>query len=181
MDEFKGPIIVSGMPRSGTSMMMRILHNSGLEPLSDETKSYELTKTNFLQKENSWLLLHNQKQVVKILYPQLGFIPIGPKYRIIWMCRNPREQAKSQRKIGGWSRNMIHPRKKLIVDIENNAVPMFTKNGCDVLRVRFESLLLKNERVVHSIEEFLGLELDMSCVKKRSPQFSNLPLGTYEA
>ena len=99
--------IVSGLPRSGTSMMMQALKNGGMEILSDNIRradennpkgylEYEKVKT--LPKENRWLLQADGK-AVKIIAQLLRYIPLDARYKIIFMERDLDEILASQEKM----------------------------------------------------------------------------------
>ncbi len=99
-------IIVSGLPRSGTSMMMRMLEDGGIEPLTDGTRRadednpngyYELEIVKTLDKggETSWLA-DAQGKAVKIISFLLTWLPETYDYQVIFMDRNLDEVILSQ-------------------------------------------------------------------------------------
>ncbi len=96
--------IVSGMPRSGTSMMMQMLHKGGLDVFTDRKREadennskgyfeHELVKS--LPRNKSWLSDANQK-AVKIIANLLPHLPGRFKYKIIFMERSVPELLQSQ-------------------------------------------------------------------------------------
>lgn len=100
--------IVSGLPRSGTSLMMNMLAAGGVEPLTDELRTadddnpvgyfeFEDVKK-LIQGENSWLARSNGK-AVKVISTLLPYLPDGYNYRIIFMRRAMQEVLASQRKM----------------------------------------------------------------------------------
>ena len=100
----KGTItVVSGLPHSGTSMMMQMLEAGGLETLHDIENSdtdnpgsnYEYEKVKSLPRNKSWLNLAEGK-VLKVPAGLLKFLPKTYKYRIIIMQRDMREILRSQ-------------------------------------------------------------------------------------
>jgi hypothetical protein len=100
--------IVSGLPRSGTSLMMNMLAAGGLEVLTDQLRTpdddnpvgyFELEDVKKLIKgENSWLARSNGK-AVKVISTLLPYLPDGYHYRIIFMRRAIEEVLASQRKM----------------------------------------------------------------------------------
>ncbi len=98
--------IVSGLPRSGTSMMMQMLTAGGIAPWKDEVRVddddnpkgyYEYEKVKSLARDNSWL--NDAKgHVIKIVAPLLPSIPAG-SYRIVFMDRDMDEILRSQSKM----------------------------------------------------------------------------------
>lgn len=100
--------IVSGLPRSGTSLMMSMLAAGGLEVLTDQLRTpdddnpvgyFELEDVKKLIKgENSWLAQSNGK-AVKVISTLLPYLPDAYHYRIIFMRRAMVEVLASQRKM----------------------------------------------------------------------------------
>jgi len=100
-------IVVSGLPRSGTSMMMAMLKAGGLELLLDHRREadednprgyYEYEKVKRLQKDASWLHEAGGK-AVKIISALLVNLPPHYKYRVVFMRRYMEEILKSQGKM----------------------------------------------------------------------------------
>jgi len=100
--------IVSGLPRSGTSLMMSMLAAGGLDVLTDRLRIpdddnpvgyFELEEVKKLIKgEHSWLAKSNGK-AVKVISTLLPYLPHGYDYRIIFMHREMQEVLASQRKM----------------------------------------------------------------------------------
>ncbi len=100
--------VVSGLPRSGTSMMMQAIAAGGLAPFTDEKREadsdnprgyYEHEKATQLARDASWIP-EAKGRVVKIVAQLLSFLPRGPqtpKYRVVFMDRDLREIVRSQR------------------------------------------------------------------------------------
>ena len=102
-------IIVSGLPRSGTSMMMKMLEAGGLEPMQDGIREadednpkgyYELEKVKELDKtdDKSWLANASGK-VVKIISQLLTDLPENFTYNVVFMRRNMNEILASQKQM----------------------------------------------------------------------------------
>jgi hypothetical protein len=100
--------LVSGLPRSGTSLMMSMLAAGGLEVLTDQLRTpdddnpvgyFELEDVKKLMKgEHSWLARSNGK-AVKVISTLLPYLPDGYHYRIIFMRRAIEEVLASQQKM----------------------------------------------------------------------------------
>lgn len=97
--------VVSGLPRSGTSMMMRMLDMAGMPVLVDGERQadtdnpngyYEYEPVKSLRSDQSWLS-HAEGKAVKIIYLLLYALPKQYSYRVIFMKRNMDEVLKSQR------------------------------------------------------------------------------------
>lgn len=104
-DNIKGDIIVvSGLPRSGTSMMMQMLDKGGLEMFTDGIRTpdennpkgyYEHELVKSLARNKSWIKDAKGK-AVKIISHLLFELPASYRYRVIFMERDLEEVLKSQ-------------------------------------------------------------------------------------
>ena len=104
----KGTIyIVSGLPRTGTSMMMQMLHKGGLEVFTDGERGadennplgyyeHEVVKT--LPRNKRWLP-ESKDKAVKVIANLLPHLPPQYQYKIVFMERNLYEVVTSQRKM----------------------------------------------------------------------------------
>ena len=99
--------IVSGLPRSGTSMMMSMLEKGGMEVLTDNIRKadednpkgyFEFEKVKKIKEDSSWLEKTRGK-VFKMVSMLLYELPSLYKYKIIFMKRNMDEMLASQRKM----------------------------------------------------------------------------------
>ena len=100
--------VVSGLPRSGTSLMMSMLAAGGLEVLTDHLRipdddnpvgyfEFEEVKK-LIEGNHSWLAKSNGK-AVKVISTLLPYLPHGYHYRIVFMRRPIKEVLASQRKM----------------------------------------------------------------------------------
>lgn len=97
--------VVSGLPRSGTSMMMRMVDQGGIPVLSDGFRTadednpygyYEYEPVKQLGKETSWVSEACGK-VVKVIYIFLYHLPKDYSYKVLFMKRNLDEVVASQK------------------------------------------------------------------------------------
>ena len=100
-------VIVSGLPRSGTSLLMQMLDTGGLEILTDNVRVadldnprgyYELEKVKSVKRNSSWLRQARGK-AFKMVSLLLYDLPPGEEYQIIFMERDMDEVLLSQRKM----------------------------------------------------------------------------------
>lgn len=101
-------IIVSGLPRSGTSMMMKMLEAGGIPPLTDEIRAadadnpkgyYEFERVKGLDKgDTDWLSEAGGKSV-KVISALLRHLPGHFQYDLIFMRRSIAEILASQNKM----------------------------------------------------------------------------------
>ena len=96
--------IVSGLPRSGTSMMMKVLEAGGIPVLADHVRAadvdnpngyYEFEPVKSTREDASWLA-QAEGHVVKMVYKLLYDLPGGHGYRVVFMQRALKEVIASQ-------------------------------------------------------------------------------------
>ena len=101
-------MVVSGLPRSGTSMMMKMLAEGGLEILSDAVRGadednpngyFELEPVKQLTAGTTQWLANADGRVVKIISSLLEYLPREYHYKIIFMERDLQEVLASQQKM----------------------------------------------------------------------------------
>lgn len=97
-------ILVSGLPRSGTSMMMQMLEAGGISPLTDGEREadennpkgyYEYEPVKRLADDVSWLPKADGK-ALEIVAPLLRYLPRNFRYKVIFMKRDLSEVVRSQ-------------------------------------------------------------------------------------
>lgn len=95
------------MPRSGTSMMMKMLEAGGMKILTDSQRTadednpkgyYEFELVKLIQRDKSWLPRAKGK-VVKIISELLKNLPPDYQYKAIFMRRNLAEILAFQRQM----------------------------------------------------------------------------------
>lgn len=100
--------VVSGLPRSGTSMMMKMLEAGGIPPMTDEIRTadednpkgyYEFERVKQMDKGDTAWVANASGKVVKVISALLKHLPREYHYRIIFVRRNMSEILASQRKM----------------------------------------------------------------------------------
>ena len=101
-------IVVSGLPRSGTSMMMKMLAAGGLEIVTDNLREpnvdnpkgyFEFERVKKLPDGDTAWLVDAQGKVVKIISALLKHLPAGYTYKVLFMQRRMEEILASQSKM----------------------------------------------------------------------------------
>lgn len=96
--------VVSGLPRSGTSMMMRMLEAGGMPVVVDHQRRpdpdnpngyYEFERVKKLKDDTAWLD-DVSGAAVKVIYTLLYDLPTNRRFRCIFMRRNLEEIIASQ-------------------------------------------------------------------------------------
>ena len=102
-------IVVSGLPRSGTSMIMKMLEKGGVEPITDQVRQadednplgyYEVERMKRLprQEDRSWISQARGK-ALKAISHLLKSVPSSLDYQVIFMNRHLDEVLASQNKM----------------------------------------------------------------------------------
>ena len=101
-------IIVSGLPRSGTSMMMKMLEAGGMPPLTDQIRTpdddnpkgyYEFERVKKLDKGDTAWLPEAEGKAVKVISQLLKYLPPDYDYKVVFMRRHIDEILASQKKM----------------------------------------------------------------------------------
>jgi hypothetical protein len=172
-------VVVSGLPRSGTSMMMRMLSEGGLELTVDSLRSadednpngyfeIELSKK-LTTGEKQWLYL-SQGRAVKIISYLLEFLPDDLTYNIIFMERDIAEVLASQKKM------LVRRSEQTDISDEQmsaqfnehvRAVKYWVarKPNMRVLYVKYRDVMNSASTVAASITEFLELPLNIEAMQ----------------
>ncbi|RMH73247.1 MAG: sulfotransferase family protein [Gemmatimonadetes bacterium] len=164
--------VVSGLPRSGTSLMMQMLHAGGLSILTDNIRPpdennprgyFEYERVKALKTDNSWLKKAEGK-AVKIISYLLPHLPLEYPYKIIFMERNLVEVYHSQQKmIRNLGQMSTAEKDKLIHTFElhlNYIKPwLMAQPRMSVLEVSHQDVLTQPEVMAHQIADFLEMPL----------------------
>lgn len=161
--------IVSGLPRSGTSLMMQILAAGGLPVLSDGVRvADENNPRGYFEHQGILelarkpeVLAQAQGRVVKIVSAQLPHLPKQHRYKVVFMRRPLEEVARSQHK-------MRFGNSGEAADLMAGVVPLLAKHEAatlDLLRqapqvefieVDHAALIRDPEPVLKAVRDFLG-------------------------
>jgi hypothetical protein len=170
-------IIVAGLPRSGTSMMMRILEAGGVPALTDGVREadvsnprgyYEFEPVKRTKADPSWLSSAPGK-AVKMVYRLLYDLPPNYNYRVLLMQRTLMEVLSSQRAMLQHQQNddavddakMVEIYRRELVNLDT----WFQKQvNFSKLDVNYNELVKTPGPQVARIAEFLGMDLDQSAM-----------------
>ncbi len=172
-------IIVSGLPRSGTSMMMKMLVEGGIPAVTDSQREadednpngyFEIVRSKELKNGDRQWIYGAQGRVVKVISYLLEFLPDDLSYDIVFMEREISEVLASQRK-------MLQRRNEAsaLTDAEMEsqfrehlkAVKYWAarKSNMRILYVKYDQMVDAPEALCKSIAEFLELPLDLKAMR----------------
>ena len=166
--------IVSGLPRSGTSMMMQVIEAGGVPALTDNLRTrdednpqgyYEFEPVKKTKEDPSWVPGARGK-VVKMVYRLLYDLPDDQEYRVIFMRRNIDEVLASQKimlqRSGKQGAAISDERlKELFVgELEKFEHWIATRKNFSILSVDYSDMVASPGTQCKRINEFLGGVLD---------------------
>jgi len=168
-------IIVSGLPRSGTSMVMKMLEAGGIEPLTDHIRSadddnpkgyYEFERAKKLKEGDVAWLPEAQGKVVKVIGALLVELPSNYEYRVLFMRRNMGEILASQAKMlerRGEENNVDDATMATLFEkhIKQVETWMESQSNLKFVNVDYNAMLADPSPQVEEINRFLGGELDI--------------------
>ncbi|MBW2415734.1 MAG: sulfotransferase family protein [Deltaproteobacteria bacterium] len=169
-------VVVSGLPRSGTSMMMKMLDAGGVPIMTDGLRTadednprgyFEVERVKDLEKETDkgWLREARGKGL-KVISFLLKELPEDCAYRVVFMRRDLVEVVTSQNK-------MLDHRGEENPIRDEKAIELYRKHlistrvftgmspRFDVLEVVYRDVLDDPERLARQVNAFLGGRLDV--------------------
>lgn len=169
-------VIVSGLPRSGTSLMMQMLHSGGLEVLTDKNRKadasnpkgyFEYNPVMALHKDNAWLHLGKDKSI-KVVAPLLKFLDPKYRYKVIFMNRDLTEVVKSQQKMIGKDPESLPIKLFEAYTKQLSKVESWKDKepGVELIYLNYKDVLENTEDVMSKIISFIGIDLDKKAMSR---------------
>ena len=167
--------VVSGLPRSGTSLMMKMLEAGGLPVMQDGLREadrdnpkgyYEFERVKQMDKGDTAWMVEAQGKVVKIISALLKHMPPEYEYRVIFMRRHMKEVLASQRKM------LVHRGEDAEKMDDEKMGELFEKHMAQVfawlgqqpnvryIQVHYNDLLADPVAYARQVDEFLDGRLD---------------------
>ena len=170
--------IVSGLPRSGTSLMMQMLVAGGITPLADGERIADADNPKgYLEWERIKTLPNDpgciaaaEGKVVKVISKLLLSLPAGHEYRIVFMQRPLPEVLASQ--------DQMLKRRGVYKEGADAAIIsaafekhlrevyawMEAKSYVKTLRVAYHDVLGNPREIAQQLTRFLDLDLDIAAM-----------------
>jgi hypothetical protein len=171
-------IIVSGLPRSGTSMMMQMLAAGGLQVLSDGLRVadednprgyYELEAVKQTKQDPSWLV-GSEGKAVKLVHALLTDLPTDRPYRVIMMRRKLETVVKSQaamlERLGHEGAHLRPEKLARIYEHQLEHVKDYmSRQSCfEFIEVWYGAIIAFTRSQIEWINRFLSGELDVEAM-----------------
>jgi len=166
--------IVSGLPRSGTSLMMKMLEAGGMDVVTDNIRKadvdnpkgyFEFEKVKKIKKDASWLD-DTKGKVFKMVSLLLFDLPLEQQYKIIFMKRDMDEMLASQKKM------LQRLNNKPGTDDDNKMAEYFVKHldkvenwlaqqeSLDTLYISYNEIIRDPEKGAETVSRFLDSMFD---------------------
>jgi hypothetical protein len=167
--------IVSGLPRSGTSMMMQMLEAGGMPILTDKLRKadvdnphgyLELEKAKGIRRDASWLA-EAEGKAFKMVAILLYHLPADRQYKIIFMKRDLTEMLKSQttmlRNLGKHGKGPTDAEMGILFHEHLKKITSWLANqkNMEVLYCEYAAVIKDPRKEAQRIADFLGTKLDV--------------------
>jgi len=166
-------IIVSGLPRSGTSLMMQMLESGGVPIVTDHIRApdednpkgyreFELAKK--IEKDTTWLPATRGK-AFKMVSQLLFHLPPTERYRIIFMERDLDEMLISQEKmlkrLGRPGAPHEEMKQAFVRHLDKVHRWLNSQPHVTILRVSYKDLLHRPAELAEQVRSFLAQDLNI--------------------
>lgn len=171
-------IIVSGLPRSGTSLMMQMLQAGGIEIVTDNIRMadtdnprgyYELERVKKIGTDQTWLPATRGK-AFKMISQLLYHLPASETCRIIFMERDLDEMLISQEKmltrLGGTPAPREAMKTAYVTHLERLHGWLSDQPNLSLLRVAYAELVARPEHEARRVSEFLAGAVDRAAMAR---------------
>ena len=171
-------IIVSGLPRSGTSLMMQMLDNGGVPVVTDHIRRadqdnprgyYEYERVKRIKEDVSWLP-ESRGKAFKMVSQLLYELPASERYGIIFMERDLDEMLISQEKMLARLNKPSAPRAAIERAFREHLRKvrgwLAGQENIEVLSVSYNNLVERPEEEAERVSAFLGGNADKESMSK---------------
>ena len=174
-------VVVSGLPRSGTSLMMMMLDAAGIPPIQDNIREadadnpkgyYEFERVKDMPKGDTSWVKNTKGKAVKVITALLEHLPKKYKYDVIMMRRDMTEILASQTK-------MLERRGEDNKISDDEMADLFSKHFEKVMNwvkkqkhiryveISYNNLLENPQQELSKVNEFLGGTLDTEAMQAK--------------
>ena len=153
-------IIISGLPRSGTSLMCQLLESAGMKVANDgNRKPDEHNPYGYYEIKDPWTA--TDCDAVKIVIPQIN--KVFKKHKIILMQRGVESIAQSMGKMINEPVDI-----KILTNLRDQGQALIRRRFTDVLTIDFDLLVCGDRQPIIEIENFIGKEIDTRIIHTRN-------------
>lgn len=161
-------IIVSGLPRSGTSLMMQMLQAGGLPLMTDGKRGADIDNPEGYWEweeikklgKNPRIIEQAQGKVVKVISALLPSLPVKHRYKIIYMTRPVAQVVESQWAMLEHTGQKPKSEKDHLIEVQRKHSEQILdtlkrSERVDVLEISYPDLVTNPEAGIQAIAAFL--------------------------
>ena len=171
--------VVSGLPRSGTSMMMKMLEAGGMKPYTDNIRTpdddnpkgyYEFERVKKLPDGDTMWLPEARGKAVKVISALLEHLPADYTYRVLFMQRKMEEILASQKQMlirSGQPTDRVGDDQlaemygKHLTKVKNW---LENQTNIGIVYLDYNQVLIDPQRNAEQVNDFLGDLLDLQAM-----------------
>ncbi len=162
--------IVSGCPRSGTSMLMRILNNAGFPIARDEKRKadkdnvhgyFEVHNIINKLKDNPELVSRYDNKILKVTHFGIQYLPEREEgwYKVIYIERDIEEVLDSMEKMMGQSDEQREETRQAFLKFDKKVRELMEeREDIDYIIVSHRKLIKKPDPEIERIISFYGID-----------------------
>ena len=174
-------VVVSGLPRSGTSMLMKMLDEGGMQIMTDSERTadidnpkgyFEYERVKDLEKEtDKSYVSEGRGKVLKVISFLIKDLPDDNDYRVIFMRRNLDEVIASQNKmiqrLGTDDSTAAEEAMKEAYrnDIVRTRLLCKNRPNFELIEISYKSTVEDPEETARSVNAFVGGHLDEAAMR----------------
>jgi len=175
-------VVVSGLPRSGTSMLMKMLDAGGMEIMTDSERVadidnpkgyFEYERVKDLEKETDKSYIREGRgKVLKVISFLIKDLPDDNDYRVIFMRRNLDEVLASQNKmiqrLGTEDSTAAEEAMKEAYrnDIVRTRLLCRNRPNFELIEINYKNTIEDPAATAHRVNGFVGGHLDEAAMKE---------------
>src|SRR3990172_6685415 len=175
-------VIVSGLPRSGTSMLMKMLEAGGLHIMTDGGRSadvdnpkgyFEHERIKDLEKETDKSYLREGRgKALKVISFLIQHLPDENDYRVIFMRRDLDEVLSSQDKMiqrlgaADAAADREAMKEAYRNDIVRTRLLCRKRSNFEMIEIHYKATVEDPAETAHRLNEFLGGRLDEAAMRQ---------------
>jgi hypothetical protein len=175
-------VIVSGLPRSGTSMLMKMLDAGGMEIMTDSERAadidnpkgyFEYERVKDLEKESDKSYIREGRgKVLKVISFLIKDLPDDNDYRVIFMRRSLDEVLASQNKmiqrLGTEDSTAAEEAMKEAYrnDIVRTRLLCKNRPNFELIEINYKNTIEDSAVTAHSVNAFVGGQLDETAMRE---------------
>jgi hypothetical protein len=175
-------VVVSGLPRSGTSMLMKMLDAGGMEIMTDSERTadidnpkgyFEYERVKDLEKESDKSYVREGRgKVLKVISFLIKDLPDDNDYRVIFMRRNLDEVLASQNKmiqrLGTEDSTAAEEAMKEAYrnDIVRTRLLCKNRPNFELIEINYKNTVEDPVATAHSVNAFVGGHLDETAMRE---------------